>query len=76
MATCGVAGIYSDVEVYADCVRHGQTGLLVANNAEAWYRALRKLVDDASLRKIIQRGPRGDRKTLFAGYIRTRFLSR
>ena len=25
---CGIAGVYSDVEVYSDCVRHGETGLL------------------------------------------------
>ena len=55
---CGIAGIYSDVEVYSDCVRHGETGLLVANDAEAWYRALRQLVDDADLRKKIQRQAR------------------
>ncbi|MEI8375673.1 MAG: glycosyltransferase [Planctomycetota bacterium] len=55
---CGIAGIYSDVEVYSDCVRHGETGLLVANDAEAWYRALRQLVDDANLRKKIQQQAR------------------
>ncbi len=55
---CGIAGVYSDVEVYSDCVRHGETGLLVANDAEAWYRALRQLVDDADLRRKIQRQAR------------------
>ncbi len=55
---CGIAGVYSDVEVYSDCVRHGETGLLVANDAEAWYRALRQLVDDADLRRNIQRQAR------------------
>jgi hypothetical protein len=55
---CGIAGVYSDVEVYSDCVRHGQTGLLVANDTEAWYRALRQLVDDAPLRSAIQRQAR------------------
>ena len=55
---CGIAGVYSDVEVYSDCVRHGETGLLVANDAEAWYRALRQLVDDADLRRKIQQQAR------------------
>ena len=55
---CGVAGVYSDVEVYSDCVRHGETGLLVANDTEAWYRALRRLVDDANLRRQIQQRAR------------------
>ncbi len=57
---CGIAGIYSDVAVYSDCVRHGETGLLVANDSEAWYRALRQLVDDAHLRKRIQGQARAD----------------
>jgi hypothetical protein len=55
---CGIAGVYSDVEVYSDCVRHGETGLLVANDTERWYRALRQLVDDAHLRKQIQQQAR------------------
>jgi hypothetical protein len=55
---CGIAGVYSDVEVYSDCVRHGETGLLVANDGEAWYRALRRLVDDVDLREKIQRQAR------------------
>jgi hypothetical protein len=55
---CGIAGVYSDVEVYSDCVRHGETGLLVPNETEAWYRALRQLAGDAELRKCIQRQAR------------------
>ena len=55
---CRIAGVYSDVEVYADCVRHGETGLLVPNEPDAWYRALRQLVDDAALRTKIQQQAR------------------
>ena len=55
---CGIAGVYSDVEVYSACVRHAETGLLVVNEMEAWYRALRQLVDDADLRRKIQRQAR------------------
>ena len=55
---CGIAGVYSDVDVYSDCVRNGETGLLVANDADAWYQALRRLVDDAGLRNTIQRQAR------------------
>ena len=51
---CRIAGVYSDVEVYTACVRQGETGLLAANNAESWHRALRQLVDDAPLRRKIQ----------------------
>lgn len=55
---CGIAGIYSDVDVYSDCVRQGETGLLVSNDSEAWYRAMRQLVDDAQLRHTIQQQAR------------------
>jgi hypothetical protein len=57
---CGVAGVYSDVDVYSGCVRDGETGLLVPNNAEAWYRALQRLVDDTELRRHIQRQARAE----------------
>jgi len=55
---CRVAGIYSAVEVYSDCVRDGQTGLLVPNTTADWYRAMRRLVDDADLRHAIQQQAR------------------
>jgi glycosyltransferase involved in cell wall biosynthesis len=55
---CSIAGIYSQVDVYADCVRHGETGLLVRNTADDWYQAIRRLVDDVELRRTIQRQAR------------------
>ena len=55
---CGIAGVYSNVDIYSDCVQHGETGLLVPNDSDAWYRALRQLVDDAALRVKIQRQAR------------------
>jgi hypothetical protein len=57
---CGIAGVYSDVEVYSDCVRQGETGLLVANDTDAWYGALRQLVDDAPLRRTISQQARAE----------------
>jgi glycosyltransferase involved in cell wall biosynthesis len=53
---CRVAGIYSDVEVYADCVKPGDTGLLVNNEPEAWYEAMARLIEDAGLRNQIRDG--------------------
>jgi glycosyltransferase involved in cell wall biosynthesis len=50
---CGIAGIYSNVEVYSHCVENEQTGLVVSNDPQAWYHALRKLVTDAPLRQQI-----------------------
>ncbi len=55
---CGIAGVYSNVDIYSDCVQHGETGLLVPNETEAWYQAMRRLVDDAALRTKIQRQAR------------------
>jgi hypothetical protein len=55
---CRIAGVYSDLSVYSDSVRHGETGLLVPNTTEAWYRAMRQLVDDVALRRKIQQQAR------------------
>ncbi len=47
-----------DVEVYSECVGHGQTGLLVANHTGRWYEALVELVENPALRAAIQQpGP-------------------
>ena len=53
-AACRIAGIYSDVDVYANCVNDGRTGLLVLNTTDAWFAALSNLVENAALRRTIQ----------------------
>ncbi len=50
---CGISGIYSDVDVYSD-VEDGKTGLLVENNDNAWYGAMKRLIEDANLRDSIK----------------------
>ena len=67
---CGIAGIYSNVAVYSECVRHGDTGLLVSSTAADWYQAMRQLVDDVALRRKIQRQARAAVKER---YSQTRF---
>ena len=52
-AACAITGIYSNVDVYSDCVTNGETGLLVENTTGAWYEALRLLIENASLRSRI-----------------------
>lgn len=47
---CGIAGIYSNVPLYADWVDDSQTGLLADNAPEAWHVALVRLIQDAGLR--------------------------
>ena len=54
----GIAGIYSHVNVYSDCVRHEVTGLLAANDADSWHDALVRLIEDETLRTRIQRQAR------------------
>lgn len=50
---CHIAGIYSDVPVYAD-VEHEKTGLLVPSQPGAWFDAMEKLVQDVPLRSRIR----------------------
>jgi glycosyltransferase involved in cell wall biosynthesis len=52
---CRIAGIYSNVDVYSDCVTDGETGLLVENESEAWYEAMVRLIEDDPLREKIKR---------------------
>ena len=54
-ASLGVAGIYSNVPPSADAVRDGETGLLSANDPDAWLAALRRLTSDRALRARIAR---------------------
>jgi len=55
---CGIAGVYSRVKVYTDCIEDGETGLLAANNPEEWHSAIVRLIEDEQLRKRIQRKSR------------------
>ena len=53
-AASRIAGIYSDVAVYRDCVVHDQTGLLVPAGPDVWFRAMTRLIEDDALRTRIQ----------------------
>jgi hypothetical protein len=53
-AASRVAGVYSDMVVYRDCVEDGRTGLLVRNVANSWFTAIGRLIDDEALRARIQ----------------------
>jgi glycosyltransferase involved in cell wall biosynthesis len=55
---CGIAGIYSRNQVYADCVEHESSGLLVANDATSWFDAIARLIEDDALRTRIQQAAR------------------
>jgi glycosyltransferase involved in cell wall biosynthesis len=54
-AACGIAGVYSDVDVYRECVIDDVNGLLVKAEEGAWFRAVSRLIEDESLRQDISR---------------------
>ena len=65
-AALGIAGVYSDVPLYASCVKPGQTGLLPKNNVEAWLAALNLLRTDAALRASLVSAARADVEKCYA----------
>lgn len=51
---CGMAGIYSKLAPYEN-VRDGETGLIVKEHTpEAWYEAIKTLIEDNALREEIR----------------------
>lgn len=55
---CGAAGIYSRVAPFADFVNHGEDGLLVDNDPQAWAEAIVRLANDAGERGRLTEGAR------------------
>ncbi|NLG80400.1 MAG: glycosyltransferase [Firmicutes bacterium] len=52
-AACRIAGVYSNLEAYANTVKHGETGLLVGNDPEEWEESIETLISDTALRRHI-----------------------
>ncbi len=50
----GIAGIYSNVSVYSECVQPDITGVLVDNDTEAWHAGLTTLIQDGARRRAMQ----------------------
>jgi glycosyltransferase involved in cell wall biosynthesis len=46
----GIAGIFSNVEAYKHKIINGETGLLVDNNTDDWFKAMGKLINDDNYR--------------------------
>ncbi|WP_310550691.1 glycosyltransferase family protein [Paenibacillus glufosinatiresistens] len=42
----GVCGIYSNAQIYRDCVNHKENGILTDNTVEGWYESLRLLIEN------------------------------
>jgi glycosyltransferase involved in cell wall biosynthesis len=51
---CWIAGIYSNTDIYSNCVIDGKNGLLVSNKEGSWYQAIARLMSDSHLRQSIQ----------------------
>lgn len=54
-ASYGIPTVFSDVFPYRWAVRDGENGLLCENTEEAWTAALRRLIEDPTLRERISR---------------------
>ena len=52
-SAAGIAGVFSRVPPYTDCVRHGENGLLAENTKKSWYEQTKALVEDGDLRTKI-----------------------
>ena len=61
---CRVAGVYSRVPPYVDCVVDEATGLLADNTETAWVAALERLIVDAPLRERIRANAYAEVETL------------
>jgi glycosyltransferase involved in cell wall biosynthesis/outer membrane murein-binding lipoprotein Lpp len=49
-----IAGVYSDIPVYNQTVVNGHTGMLVENEPQAWFEAIKRLIEQPRLRRHIQ----------------------
>ena len=56
----GIPGVFSDVRPYRETVRHRETGLLAANEPEAWAEALEEIVSDGALRARLAEAAKAD----------------
>jgi GT2 family glycosyltransferase/serine/threonine protein kinase/tetratricopeptide (TPR) repeat protein len=52
-SACKIPAIFTDIAAYRGVVEHGKTGWLVPNTSEAWYEAMKKLIQDESLRRSL-----------------------
>jgi len=65
-SSAGSACIYSDTDAYRPYIRHGENGLIAANNLSDWYEAIRRLAEDAGLRQRIARAAEADVRARFS----------
>ena len=56
----GIAGVYSDVDLYSPCITDRENGLLVSAAAETWAQAINELIDNTDLRQRIVKNAQND----------------
>jgi len=56
----GLAGIYSHIPLYRSSVDHGRTGFLAVNSREAWYEAIKGLIEDPGAASRIGQAARNE----------------
>ncbi len=59
-AGCGVPGVYSNVQLYCNCINDSINGLLVENSSDSWYSAIKSLILSQDLRENIAYNARED----------------
>ncbi|HTV41928.1 MAG TPA: glycosyltransferase [Candidatus Sulfotelmatobacter sp.] len=52
-SACRIPAIFTNIEAYNQIVEHEKTGWLVPNTTEAWYEAMKTLIQDDALRLSI-----------------------
>ncbi len=52
----GVAGVYSDCELYKSVIQTGQSGVICENTVDGWVNAISQLVDDTNYKVQIAKG--------------------
>ena len=50
-----IPGIYSDIRPYSEFIKHNKTGILIKNDIDSWYKAIKNLAGNAKKRKTIGR---------------------
>ncbi len=65
-SACHIAGVYSNLAPYQNCITHGQNGLLAHENELEWYAALKSLIEDKSLRNKIIANANADVKNNYS----------
>lgn len=63
---CGIAGVYSNVDVYSDSIKDKETGILVENNSSDWINAIELLIHNPELRKKIAKNAKEKVKSEFS----------